>query len=244
MKSMLSSNMEFCTDGMVYTSKHLHVSTPQPTASVDDVGIGVKRKASHINEDNAIEDLAKSSWSTEDSSRFVEQGFIVKKSMIPDSLIMKCRQYIDQCWDLWMSEARRPDDWRFHFMLDTHSSTLNQDNDPILRLFTQSASLQQNLRSILGDIGGVFYTQVAIRTPILPPADVDGRSKSKRRKCVDTISCQRFHDLKKRTDYHIDGQANVTGSRFPDLWTVLVGIALNDQVYSCVLVCRVYNDHL
>jgi hypothetical protein len=31
-----------------------------------------------------------------------------------------------------------------------------------------------------------------------------------------------------RTDYHIDGQANDTGDRFPDLWTLQVGVALTD----------------
>merc|ERR1712070_551636 len=37
-------------------------------------------------------------------------------------------------------------------------------------------------------------------------------------------------DNRPGTNYHIDGQSNIKGTRFPDYWTIEIGIALTDQM--------------
>ena len=61
------------------------------------------------------------------------------------------------------------------------------------------------------EIGGIFYSQIAFRTPV--PA---------------TLKSSDVPDYQIGAEYHLDGQANASGERFPDHWTVLVGIALVD----------------
>lgn len=61
------------------------------------------------------------------------------------------------------------------------------------------------------EIGGIFYSQIAFRTPV--PA---------------SLRQSDVPDYLVGAEYHLDGQANASGERFPDHWTVLVGIALVD----------------
>lgn len=62
----------------------------------------------------------------------------------------------------------------------------------------------------MGEVGGIFYTQIAFRTPM---------SEHQRNGAA---------EYQVGAEYHLDGQANASGERFPDHWTVLVGVALVD----------------
>ena len=234
---------DFSTDDIVYTSKHLHVSTPPAT------GKG-KRKATAL-DDVAIDSRSECTFTDEQALQLYSKGYYVINNAIEPRLLEQCRWYIDQCWNEWMAEAKRPDDWRFHFMVDIDESNHEASTDPILALLQNSVALKQHIHAIVGDIGGVFYTQVAIRTPIVPaqssqkeaiPQEDVSKPLSKTqlkkiqhrerfvKNCSANTNCARYETMRIRLDYHIDGQANQTGSRFPDYWTVLIGIALNDQV--------------
>jgi len=80
---------------------------------------------------------------------------------------------------------------------------------PILNLLLQSPKVTDKLRDILGcKLGGIFYSQVALRTPV-----IDGN---------------REEYYSPGAEYHIDGQANASGDRFPDPWSIQIGIALVD----------------
>jgi hypothetical protein len=84
---------------------------------------------------------------------------------------------------------------------------------PVLDLLLGSPIAVGRLRSLIGDLGGIFYTQVAFRTP----APVSKKSYDENNSMY-----------KVGAEYHLDGQANDSGVRFPDPWTVMIGIALVD----------------
>lgn len=239
-------NSDFSTDGIIYTSKHLHVATPPPLRSG-------KRKADTLDSTPEIIDcdrVSRCAFTDEQRLQFYTNGYCVINDAIEPLLLEGCRLYIDQCWSSWMAEAKRPDDWRFHFMVDIDESKHDRSTDPILALLQNSAVLKDHVTALIGDIGGIFYTQVAIRTPIvqikpskevmLQPTASKPLSKTQLKKLKNrekfmknssgNANCVTYETMRARLDYHIDGQANQTGSRFPDYWTVLVGIALNDQV--------------
>lgn len=64
------------------------------------------------------------------------------------------------------------------------------------------------------DPSGIFYSQVAYRTPV----KADKKAKIK----------VPSPDYVPGAEYHLDGSANSSGTRFPDPWTVMVGVALVD----------------
>jgi len=96
---------------------------------------------------------------------------------------------------------------------------LRNENEPVehsetLQLLLQSPELIKIIENLTkSTISGIFYSQIALRTP-LPP------------KMIKPVAL----DYSPGAEYHLDGQANSSGTRFPDLWTILVGIALVDIV--------------
>ena len=218
------SNSVFDSIDFLYTSGHLHVQNPVKAVATDTSvlkPIAPKEKCPPM---NPIEhNPSRNEEYLLAMQKLYLDGYCTLQGMVDESLINRCRMYIDSSWEIWMKEVRRPDDWRFHFMLNIQdTSTLA--SDPILDLLIHSPQILDFIVRVIGDISGLFYTQVAIRTP------VDNNMNRKKRKRTSRKTCPEFEHRKARTDYHIDGQANQTGSRFPDYWTIIVGIALNDQV--------------
>eukprot|EP01034_Spumella_vulgaris_P034579 gene34579-42655_t len=71
------------------------------------------------------------------------------------------------------------------------------------------------LRCMMGsEPSGIFYSQVAYRTPVKGSKKVKTKLPSL--------------DYVPGAEYHLDGSANGQGTRFPDPWTVMIGIALVD----------------
>jgi hypothetical protein len=142
---------------------------------------------------------------------FIDHGFFIAQNQVDQSLFRSARRYINSHYNNWLKQSRRQDDWRIHYQL--HFSSLNQpvEHAPILDIVLQSPRLLQSICALLkSPPGGIFYNQVAYRTP-LP------------HNCSSKIL-----DYTPGAEYHIDGQANAYGTRFPDPWSVLVGIALVD----------------
>ena len=100
--------------------------------------------------------------------------------------------------------ARAPDDWRMH--RDQRLDAPVADGHlPILDLLREPR-LAAAIRCLAGSEAlAVSYTQVARRTP--------APRKARRRDLPDT-------------SYHIDGEANASGARFPDVFSLLVAVAL------------------
>ena len=111
-----------------------------------------------------------------------------------------------------LAKSKRQDDWRCHYQLNlTDIATEPKENAPILDLLLRSPKILARLRDMMPQIGGIFYSQIAFRTPV--PASLKTTSAP---------------DYQIGAEYHLDGQANASGERFPDHWTVLLGIALVD----------------
>lgn len=155
--------------------------------------------------------IAESSLSPVKKLEFVVNGFFSAEGVVESHLIRDARQYIDQNYKSWIKQSRRQDDWRMHYRL--HFSKLLEpvEHAPVLDLLLQSPKLLQTIAALLKcSPGGIFYNQVAYRTPL--PAD-----------CPVKIL-----DYTSGAEYHIDGQANQFGTRFPDPWSLLIGVALVD----------------
>lgn len=155
--------------------------------------------------------IAESSLSPERQREFIDNGFFTATGVIESHIIRDARQYIDQKYKSWLKQSRRQDDWRMHYQL--HFSKLQEpvEHAPVLDLLLQSPRLLQTITALLKcSPGGIFYNQVAYRTPL--PAD-----------CPVKVL-----DYTSGAEYHIDGQANQFGTRFPDPWSLLIGVALVD----------------
>jgi len=223
---------------------------------------------------------------------FYHHGYFILSSIIDNDLIDNARQYINNQYISWLKQSKRQDDWRCHLMLDLTSIENNNYDDrdevdggevvvnndvqaiehpAVIRLLLQSPMLLRRIELLIGcKISGIFYTQIAFRTPIVSSSSSSccccrSSSSMNRYAIVDdkvTTSIENSHNHKSSSfpttttnnnnnncnnnntinkntsmknpdyhpgaEYHLDGNANAFGIRFPDPWTVLVGIALVD----------------
>ncbi len=146
-----------------------------------------------------------------DMENFVNSGFFCKDNIVPPEFIRKARAYINGEYTRWLKISRRQDDWRIHLLVDLKCLDCEPvEHAPLLDLLLQSPNLLTVLEALMGSKpSGIFYNQVAYRTPLVNPKPS-------------------IMDYSVGAEYHIDGQANCFGTRFPDPWSVLVGIALVD----------------
>lgn len=86
---------------------------------------------------------------------------------------------------------------------------LRDGHQPIAELICSSQSIFDFVVDLARgrSPSAVFYTQVAYRTPAKPSTPP-----------------------LRPTSYHLDGEANAIGSRFPDHFSIIVGVALSPQL--------------
>jgi hypothetical protein len=146
---------------------------------------------------------------------FYENGFCIVKSAVSSSLLLgEARKYINSQYHTWLAMSKRQDDWRMHFLLPLRNEEDFVDSPiehaPIINILLRSPLILGKLTMLMGSKpAGIFYNQVAYRTPI-------------------TNKSTKLMEYTVGAEYHIDGQANEFGTRFPDPWTVLICIALVD----------------
>jgi hypothetical protein len=146
----------------------------------------------------------------EEAKQFYEDGFCIVKGAVSPTDILLARSYINSNYTRWLNMSKRQDDWRIHFLLSLEDLSEPVEHAPMLDLVINSNPLLARLEMLMGSKpNGIFYNQVAYRTPLV------NYSPS-------------ILNYTPGAEYHIDGQANASGTRFPDPWTVLVGIALVD----------------
>jgi len=140
---------------------------------------------------------------------------MVVQQATPTAVIDQAKAYLDENYADLLAVSKRSDDWRCHFELDfDRLSAGPTEHGQLLDLLFHSPKVMSRARALLGPaICGIFYTQIALRTTL---------AKVKSEEHAESLNSG-------RTDYHIDGQANDAGTRFPDHWTLQIGIALSDQ---------------
>jgi len=149
--------------------------------------------------------------SLEEAQLFYEDGYFKAPDLVSLSLITHARLYINSQYHNWLKISKRQDDWRIHLRVNFDElSTSPVEHAPLLNLLLQSPGILQRLDKLMNAKPvGCFYNQVAYRTPL----------KNYKPSILEyTVGAE----------YHIDGNANATGTRFPDPWSILVGIALVD----------------
>lgn len=156
-----------------------------------------------------------SSSLTADGARaFHRDGFMIGKKLVGQHLIDRAREYIDSQYPAWLRKSRRQDDWRMHLMTRFDDlECLPAEHAPILDLVLQSPQVVETLRGLMGCApAGIFYSQCGFRTPLaLQP-------QGGQVPLTYTVGAE----------YHIDGNCNAAGTRFPDPFTVIIGVALVD----------------
>lgn len=156
------------------------------------------------------EETEKYTLSTSEALEFYNNGYFVSENLCDDYLIDEARKYIDSNFKMFLKMSKRCDDWRLHFQIDLINERVHE-HVPILNLLIKSPKILGKLKCLMNtDISGIFYSQIAYRTPV--------------------SSSHRSEYYTPGAEYHIDGQANASGDRFPDYWTVQIGIALVDIV--------------
>lgn len=139
---------------------------------------------------------------------FVTQGYFIEQGLVRQDLLDSARRYVDGNYLQWLKKSRRQDDWRMHLMLDFDQLDQPVEHAPILDVLMQSPGVLRTLHGLLGGRPqGIFYNQVAFRTCLPAPTAAT-------------------MDYTAGAEYHIDGNCNHLGIRFPDPFTVLVGVAL------------------
>ena len=155
----------------------------------------------------------------DERSVFVRDGFLVLRRAVPRELVDAARSHVATARSNSWEQLRRlrSDDWRMHFQQRFgDGAELVDGHAPVLDLLCAAPRLHGALHDLSAGDGrpiGSFYTQVAFRTPLPSSARADARGA----------------DDRPGTCYHLDGQANAAGERFPDHFSVLVGVALSDQ---------------
>ena len=149
--------------------------------------------------------------SREEAEDFYDKGYFLLEDGVSTDLLQEARQYVDDNWKNFTKQSKRCDDWRLHYHLElTDADGQEVEHAPILNLLLKSPKIIGRIKCMIDrEISGFFYNQIAYRTPV---------------------------DAKHRTEYyapgaeyHIDGQANCSGERLPDHWTIQLGIALVDM---------------
>ena len=148
-----------------------------------------------------------------DRAAFRRDGWATIRGACAEDLVAAARDYVAARRADWALPRLRPDDWRCHLGQPLAAGAVVADGHaPLLALLRASPALAR----ALGDLGGgrepagLLYTQVAHRTPL----------KKKRGRA----------DARPGHLYHIDGEANASGSRFPDLFSVILAVALSPQL--------------
>lgn len=145
-----------------------------------------------------------------EAKEFLERGFFYGQDMVEVDLLQRARSYINEQYKAWLKMSVRQDDWRIQLLVDLHKLDEPVEHGPIMDVLLQSPKLLAHLEALMGSKpAGIFYNQVAYRTPLINPTP-------------------KIMEYTVGSEYHIDGQANNLGTRFPDPWTVLVGVALVD----------------
>lgn len=142
---------------------------------------------------------------------FYKKGYFTVNNAIDYRVMNEARMYINSNYKTFLKQSKRCDDWRLHLELKfpKNEEILMIEHVPILNLIMKSPKVIVRLKDLLNrELDGIFYSQIALRTPVA----------AKYRQEHYVIGAE----------YHIDGQANNSGERFPDHWSVQVGIALND----------------
>lgn len=156
---------------------------------------------------------------TETFARFSRDGYCIASSAVDAKCIHEARIYINDHYKRWVKQSKRQDDWRCHLMVDLTTRVGPVEHPAILNLLLRSPLIIQCIEGLTeSTISGIFYSQVAFRTP-LPP----------KLRCSDA-DAPPVPDYATGAEYHLDGQANSSGTRFPDPFSILVGIALVDIV--------------
>lgn len=142
--------------------------------------------------------------------RFFNDGFFIAQDCIDTKVLSDARLYINSNYHNFLNLSKRQDDWRLHYLADLTRFDKPFEHVPILNLLVKSPHVIAKIESLMGtEISGIFYSQIALRTPV-----GDNASKEE--------------NYSPGAEYHIDGQANGAGDRFPDHWTIQIGIALVD----------------
>ena len=133
---------------------------------------------------------------------FARDGYVVIKSAVSNAALDRARAWIDAREESWREKpGTRADDWRSH-RDQRVDAPLRDGHAPLLALLLEPVLAAAATQLFGGaDVAGVSYTQIARRSSV--PA--------KRRGAKPLPS----------TAYHIDGEANQSGARFPDCFSVL-----------------------
>ena len=134
-----------------------------------------------------------------DVAAFRDRGFLILKDAAASDAIARAAAYVATHEACWAPSGTRPDDWRMH--RDQRLDAPVADGHlPILDLLREPR-LAAAIRCLAGSEGA--------RRVVHPsrPADPAPR-KARRRDLPDT-------------SYHIDGEANSSGARFPDVFSLL-----------------------
>lgn len=183
------SNFEgFVSSGMIYTEKEqaLHISGPiEPIPHIPSYEISPYYIAN------------------EQLYNFFEDGYFIMSEAVSQDALLRARTYIDDNYKSWIRSSKRQDDWRIHFQLNFLNPSEVIDHSEILNVLISSQRIMKCLTSLLGcHPSGIFYTQIALRTPYKKGGEVKS-------------------DYQDGAEYHLDGNANNLGIRFPGLSYVI-----------------------
>lgn len=152
----------------------------------------------------------------QNGTSFYHDGFFCAENAVSSGLIREARKYINGQYKVWLKTSKRQDDWRCHLMVDLSDPERAVEHPALMNLLIHSPSLLGWIEALTGArLHSIFYSQVAFRTPL----------------SAKQIAHQLAHaapDYSPGAEYHLDGTANSAGTRFPDPWSLLVGIALVD----------------
>ena len=192
-----------------YSSGHVHIPGPKVVPNLD-----LLQSSTSVKHTKLI--------TPAEANSFISRGYFEVKNAVPMELVTETKQYIDKNYTKFSQISKRSDDWRCHFQIDFNTIAATNaaiEHGALLNLLTCSEEVMSRVRQLLKTPpNGIFYTQIALRTPMK-------NSQLKSTEHTESLNSG-------GSDYHIDGQANESGDRFPDHWTLQVGICLSDQVVS------------
>lgn len=160
------------------------------------------------------------------ASSLAENGWCILPRACSDASVAAARAYVAARRDDWALSRLRPDDWRCHLDQPLGAGAAVADGHAsLLSLLRDSGALARLLAALGGGAlpDGVLYTQAAYRTPL---AKRRGR-----------------RDERPGTSYHIDGEANASGARFPDHFSLIAAVALSDQAAPDAGNLAVFDGH-
>ena len=202
-------------DDFPYSSGHVHIPGPKAVPNLELALSPSLSPSSSSSSGSCV-------LSSTEIDSFVKHGYFVVRDAVRKELIDETKRYIDDNYTKFTQISKRSDDWRCHFQVDFNKIAATNaaiEHGALLNLLTCSENVMSRVHQILkSPPAGIFYTQMALRTPMK-------NSQLKSPEYTESLNSS-------GSDYHIDGQANESGDRFPDHWTLQVGICLTDQVVS------------